>query len=112
MVIATARSSRLATETFMRGPLSYSPPCHLRLDGGFAPAANCEILELTAEGASIAMTGDQAALQGQHGRLVIGPPEGDHYELPVDVSWVKLADRRSVVGLTLQNPPHWRFARS
>lgn len=101
----TASSSR-------RESVAFSPPCRLRLEGDGAPEENCEILELSSDGVSIAMVGHRAVHKGQHGRLVIGPPEGDHYELPVDVSWVDPSTSISVLGLTLQTPPHWRFARS
>lgn len=90
----------------------FSPPCRLRLDGENQSEVSCEILELSPEGVNVVMMGHQLVHQGQHGRLVIGSPEGDHYELPVDVRWVKLASSLSVLGLNLPTPPHWRFARS
>lgn len=92
--------------------LPFSPPCRLRLEGDGAQEASCEILELSAEGVNIVIPGGTAVQQGQHGRLVIGPPEGDHYEMPVDVNWVKPARSIAVLGLSLPTPPHWRFARA
>ncbi|MFN9243006.1 MAG: PilZ domain-containing protein, partial [Cyanobacteriota bacterium] len=89
-----------------------SPPCRLRLEGEGSSEASCEILELSSEGVNIVISGGERVRQGQHGRLLIGPPEGDHYELPVDVSWVKPASSIAVLGLSLCTPPHWRFARS
>jgi hypothetical protein len=70
----------------------------------------CEILELSSEGVNIAISKGRAVRQGQHGRLLIGSPEGDHYELPVDVSWVEPEASFSVLGLSLPSPPDWRFA--
>ena len=101
------RSSAASQESVV-----FSPPCHLRIEGGEATEATCEILELSAEGVNIAIKGESAVRQGQHGRLLIGPPEGDHYELPVDVSWVQPAAPIAVLGLSLPTPPHWRFART
>jgi hypothetical protein len=92
--------------------LPFSPPCRLRLEGGGDKDASCEILELSAEGVSIVIPGGSSVREGQHGRLLIGPPEGDHYELPVDVSWVKPASSIAVLGLSLPTPPNWRFART
>lgn len=92
--------------------LPFSPPCRLRLEGEGTSDASCEILELSNEGVNIVISGGERVRQGQHGRLLIGPPEGDHYELPVDVSWVKPATSIAVLGLSLRTPPHWRFARS
>jgi hypothetical protein len=92
--------------------LPFSPPCRLRLEGEGSSEATCEILELSSEGVNIVINGGERVRQGQHGRLLIGPPEGDHYELPVDVSWVKPASSIAVLGLSLCTPPHWRFARS
>jgi len=92
--------------------LPFSPPCRLRLEGGGDQDASCEILELSAEGVSIVIPGGSSVREGQHGRLLIGPPEGDHYELPVDVSWVKPASSIAVLGLSLPTPPNWRFART
>ncbi|MFM7237414.1 MAG: hypothetical protein ACKOYK_11735 [Cyanobium sp.] len=102
-----ARSSAPSQES-----VAFSPPCHLRLEGGEASEATCEILELSAEGVNIAITGGSSVRQGQHGRLLIGPPEGDHYELPVDVSWVQPAASIAVLGLNLRTPPNWRLART
>jgi hypothetical protein len=45
-----------------------------------------------------------------HGRLLIGSPEGDHYELPVDVSRVEPEASFAVLGLSLPSPPNWRFS--
>lgn len=90
----------------------FSPPCRLRLEGENQPEATCEILELSPEGVKIAIRGDQLVHQGQHGRLVIGQPDGDHYEVPVDVNWVKVAASQALLGLSLPTPSHWRFARS
>jgi len=90
----------------------FSPPCRLRLEGGSEQDASCEILEMSAEGLSIVIPGGSSVRQGQHGRLLIGPPEGDHYELPVDVSWVKPASSIAVLGLSLPTPPNWRFSRT
>lgn len=101
------RSSAASQES-----VAFSPPCHLRIEGGEATEASCEILELSAEGVNIAIKGESAVRQGQHGRLLIGPPEGDHYELPVDVSWVKPARSIAVLGLSLPTSPSWRFART
>lgn len=90
---------------------SFSPPCRLRIEGGEAEDATCEILELSTEGVKIAIRTNRSVMKGQHGRLLIGSPEADHYELPVDVSWVEAASSFSVLGLSLPSPPHWRFAR-
>lgn len=87
----------------------FSPPCRLRIEGGEAEDA-CEILELSSEGVKIAISTHRAVHQGQQGRLLIGAPEGNHYEVPVDVSWVKPVASFSVMGLRLLSPPHWRFA--
>lgn len=105
--VADSRGDRAVQEI-----VPFSPPCRLRLEGDDDLGASCEILELSAEGVNIVIPGSTAVQQGQHGRLLIGPPEGDHYELPVDVSWVKPASSIAVLGLSLPNPPHWRFARS
>jgi hypothetical protein len=88
----------------------FSPPCRLWIEGGEAEDATCEILELSSEGVNIAISKGRAVRQGQHGRLLIGSPEGDHYELPVDVSWVEPEASFSVLGLSLPSPPDWRFA--
>jgi hypothetical protein len=53
--------------------------------------------------------GGGATSSPQHGRLLIGSPDGDHYELPVDVSWVEPEASFSVLGLSLPSPPNWRF---
>ena len=90
----------------------FSPPCRLRLEGGEDQDATCEILELSAEGVSIVIPGGRSVRKGQHGRLLIGPAEGAHYELPVDVSWVKPASSIAVLGLSLPTPPNWRYART
>jgi hypothetical protein len=88
----------------------FSPPCRLWIEGGEPEDATCEILELSSEGVNIAISKGRAVRQGQHGRLLIGSPEGDHYELPVDVSWVEPEASFSVLGLSLPSPPDWRFA--
>lgn len=88
----------------------FSPPCRLWIEGGEGEDATCEILELSSEGVNIAISKGRAVRQGQHGRLLIGSPEGDHYELPVDVSWVEPEASFSVLGLSLPSPPDWRFA--
>ena len=93
-----------------RDACNFSPPCRLRIEGGEAEDATCEILELSTEGVKIAIRPDRAVCQGQHGRLLIGSPEADHYELPVDVSWVEPEASFAVLGLSLPSPPHWRFA--
>ena len=87
----------------------FSPPCRLWIEGGEAEEATCEILELSSEGVNISISKGRAVRQGQHGRLLIGSPEGDHYELPVDVSWVEPEASFSVLGLSLPSPPNWRF---
>lgn len=89
---------------------SFSPPCRLRIEGGEAEDATCEILELSTEGVKIAIRTNRAVRQGQYGRLLIGAPEGDHYELPVEVAWVNPFARFSVMGLSLPHPPAWRFS--
>lgn len=94
------------------GPtIPFSPPCRLHLDGGENPETSCEILELSAEGVSIAISGGGPVHKGQHGRLLIGPPEGDHYELPVDVSWVEPAASIAVLGLAIPSARRWTFSR-
>lgn len=82
----------------------------MRIEGGVAEDATCEIFELCSEGVNIAMSHGHAVRQGQHGRLLIGSPEGDHYELRVDVSWVEPEASFAVLGLSLPSPPNWRFA--
>ena len=101
------RSSAASQES-----VTFSPPCQLRIEGGEATEATCEILELSAEGVNIAIVNGSAVHSGQQGRLLIGPPEGDHYELPVDVSWVTPAATIAVLGLNLRTPPNWRFTRT
>lgn len=101
-----------AREQVARETVPFSPPCRLRMEGDNSPEASCEILELSAEGVNIVISGGTTVRKGQHGRLLIGPPEGDHYELPVDVSWVKPATSVAVLGLSLPAPPNWRFART
>lgn len=88
----------------------FSPPCRLRIEGAEAEDATCEILELSSEGVNIAISHGRAVRQGQHGRLLIGSPDGDHYELPVDVSWVEPEASFAVLGLSLPSPPNWRFS--
>lgn len=109
---ASAATGQGAARDTVEEVLPFSPPCRLRLDGVADHDASCEILELSAEGVNIIIPGGSSVREGQHGRLLIGPPEGDHYELPVDVNWVKPASTISVLGLSLPTPPNWRFART
>ncbi|MEB3326011.1 MAG: hypothetical protein VKM17_11845 [Cyanobacteriota bacterium] len=109
---SAAASGQGASREILEEVVPFSPPCRLRLEGGVHQDATCEILELSAEGVNIVITGGSSVCQGQHGRLLIGPPEGDHYELPVDVSWVKPASSIAVLGLSLPTPPNWRFSRT
>lgn len=92
--------------------VTFSPPCRLKLEGGEDPDTTCEILELSREGVNIAIKGGKAVHKGQHGRLLIGPPEGDHYELPVDVAWVEAASSIAVLGLAIPSAQCWVFSRS
>jgi hypothetical protein len=43
--------------------------------------------------------------------LLIGPPEGDHYELPVDVRWVEPSMTRSVLTLGFPTSECWTYRR-
>lgn len=95
-----------------RGTLPFCPPCRLRLEGGEGEEACCEILELSSVGVAIAIPGAGSSVrQGQHGRLLIGPPEGDHYELPVDVRWVEPSMTRSVLTLGFPTSECWTYRR-
>ncbi|MEB3243456.1 MAG: PilZ domain-containing protein [Cyanobacteriota bacterium] len=88
-----------------------SPPCQLRLEGAEGAPANCQILELSSEGVNIAVKGGQGVRSGQQGRLLIGPPEGDHYELPVAVSWVEPDAPIAVLGLAFPSSQRWVYSR-
>ena len=88
-----------------------APPCRLRLEGGEDQEARCEILELSAEGVTIAISDSKPAHQGQHGQLLIGPAQGDHYALPVAVRWVQPATNISILGLLFHTTEHWAYNR-
>jgi len=88
-----------------------SPPCQLRLEGAEGGAASCQILEISSEGVNIAVTGGQEVRSAQQGRLLIGPPEGDHYELPVAVSWVEPKAPMAVLGLAFPSSQRWIYSR-
>jgi hypothetical protein len=97
---------RLALET---GPVS--PPCRLRLEGGDTGEARCEILALSADGATIVLGAPSAARRGQQGRLLIGPPNGDHYALPVAVTSIRPAASAWVMELAFATAGRWTYNR-
>ena len=94
------------------GAGAITPACRLRLEGRGAREGACEILELSAEGVTIALKAGWAARPGQHGSLLIGPAGGGHYILPVAVRWVKPSPTTSVVGLALPASERWIYSRA
>ena len=88
---------------------SVIPSCRLRLQGREAREGACDILELSAEGVTIALRDGRAARRGQQGQLVIGPVEGDHYVLPVAVRWVKSSSTTWMLGLALPATERWTY---
>ncbi|MEB3333520.1 MAG: hypothetical protein VKP70_00895 [Cyanobacteriota bacterium] len=93
------------------GSLPVNPLCRLRLQGRDAREGACEILELSAEGVTIAIGDGRAARRGQQGQLLIGPAEGDHYVLPVAVRWVRSSSTTSMVGLAFPASERWTYHR-
>lgn len=98
--------ARLALEL---GPVS--PPCRLRLEGGAIEETHCEILDLSADGATLALGAPRAARRGQQGRLLIGPPNGDHYALPVVVTSVRPAPSAWVLEVAFATAGRWTYNR-
>lgn len=89
--------------------VSVIPSCRLRLQGREAREGACDILELSAEGVTIALRDGRAARRGQQGQLVIGPAEGDHYVLPVAVRWVRSTSSAWMVGLAFPAAERWTY---
>lgn len=104
----SARASADRPGTLQSAPVT--PTCRLRLEGRDAQEGACEILEISAEGVTIAIPDRGAARQGQQGQLLIGPAEGGHYALPVAVRWVKPAHKTFILGLAFPAAEHWRYA--
>jgi hypothetical protein len=97
--------SRLGT----REPLPVAPTCRLRLEGREAQEGACDLLELSAEGVTVAIREGRAPRQGDHGHLLIGPAEGSHYVLPVAVRWVKPSTTASILGLVFPEAERWTY---
>ena len=85
------------------------PTCRLRLEGRDGQEGACDILELSAEGVTIAIPAGAAVRQGQSGQLLIGPAEGGHYALPVAVRWVKLSTSAAILGLAFPAAERWTY---
>ena len=86
-----------------------TPTCRLRLEGQDGQEGACDILELSAEGVTIAIPAGGAPRQGQQGQLLIGPAEGGYYALPVAVRWVKLSTTTSILGLEFPAAERWTY---
>ncbi len=85
------------------------PVCRLRLEGQDARGGTCDILDMSAEGVTIAIPNGRVARRGQQGQLLIGPAEGDHYALPVAVCWVKTSPSTAIVGLAFPKTERWTY---
>jgi hypothetical protein len=79
------------------------------LEGRDGQEGACDILELSAEGVTIAIPAGAAVRQGQSGQLLIGPAEGGHYALPVAVRWVKLSTSAAILGLAFPAAERWTY---
>jgi hypothetical protein len=79
------------------------------LEGQDGQEGACDILELSADGVTIAIPAGGALRQGQHGQLLIGPAEGGHYALPVAVRWVEFSTTRSILGLVFIAAERWTY---
>lgn len=101
-----------ASSPSAREAAAFRPTCRLRLEGRNAQEGACDILELSAEGVTIALHPDRAARSGQQGQLLIGPADGAHYTLPVAVRWVKASPTASVVGLAFPATERWTYSHS
>jgi len=88
-----------------------TPACRLRLEGRDAHEDSCDILELSAEGVTIALRDGLVARPGQLGQLLIGPAEGAHYTLPVAVRWVKSSRTASILELAFPASERWTYSR-
>jgi hypothetical protein len=81
------------------------------LEGRDAHEDSCDILELSAEGVTIALRDGRVARPGQLGQLLIGPAEGAHYTLPVAVRWVKSSRTASILELAFPASERWTYSR-
>lgn len=104
---AASAGSPIASES-----AAVRPACRLRLEGRHAHDGACDILELSAEGVTIALNPGQAASPGQQGQLLIGPAEGGHYTVPVAVRWVRPSPTAAVVGLAFPATERWTYSQA
>ncbi|MEB3318185.1 MAG: hypothetical protein VKO39_08625 [Cyanobacteriota bacterium] len=88
-----------------------TPACRLRLEGRDANGDCCDILELSAEGVTIALREGRFARPGQQGQLLIGPAEGAHYTLPVAVRRVKDSPSAIILELAFPTSERWTYSR-
>jgi hypothetical protein len=95
-----------------RPGMAVLPHCRLRLEGREGPEGDCDILELSPEGVTIAVPEGCVAWRGQEGQLLIGPAEGDHYAVPVAVRWVRATARSAIVGLAIPEVERWTYRRT
>ncbi len=86
-----------------------SPGCRLWLEGWDGQDGACDILELSPHGVTISLSHGPRAPWGDRGELLIGPPGGDHYALPVAVRRVKHSADASILELVFPVNERWSF---
>ncbi|MBM5816200.1 MAG: hypothetical protein FJ083_06315 [Cyanobacteria bacterium K_Offshore_surface_m2_239] len=89
--------------------VAVSPGCRLSLEGWDGQDGACDILELSALGVTISLSHGPRSPWGERGELLIGPPGGDHYALPVAVRRVRHSPDASILELVFPENERWAY---
>ncbi len=100
-----------APPTKAEDAVAVTPGCRLWLEGWDGQDGACDILELSPHGVTIALAHRPRSPWGDRGELLIGPPGGDHYVLPVAVRRVKHSPDASILELVFPKNERWSYHR-
>jgi len=80
------------------------PRPRLQLESmGASEGVFAEVLDLSAEGLTIAIEAGHPPAVGQHGSVVVGDREGETSDLRDTVRWIEATSYISVIGLSLDS---------